>query len=267
MRRVFILALVMLAMIADAAERKHPPTQQDLDEITQRGKTLYEYDQAAWHGTDAVLATDPDKSRMGKFIACRRDDGWHLGFGKLNEDGSRFLLAYEAIQNTQLKEYKVVKYDPVQETEGFYAVAGRAVDLTEKVLETPEKRRYNYAIVQTQNGQLYVYWLPAQTNLKRFPLGGDTRYLVSADGLKILETRQMHKSIIEADELPTGATLASGYNTAVLDDVPEDSDVFHVLTRKPLVPEYVASQKCFYVVQADGSIQYLGETKKVLKNK
>ena len=54
---------------------------------------------------------------------------------------------------------------------------------------------------------------------------------------------------------------------AVLDDVPEDTDVFHVLSRKPSVPQLIATRKYVYQVAVDGSINYLGEAEKILGNK
>lgn len=80
-----------------------------------------------------------------------------------------------------------------------------------------------------------MYVLPAQTQAGIYPLGGDERYLITADGSAIVEKRQLHKAIIEVrpDSMPKGTTPAAGYHTHVLSDVPEDTDVFHVLTRKP----------------------------------
>ena len=47
------------------------------------------------------------------------------------------------------------------------------------------------------------------------------------------------------------------FHTHVLSNTPEDSDVFYVLSRKPLVPEYVgiAADKKIYVIETDGNIR------------
>src|SRR5439155_24775462 len=52
---------------------------------------------------------------------------------------------------------------------------------------------YNVAVLPARAEQLYVYLYPAQTGARLYPLGGDVRYLVDADGTKLLEKRQMHK--------------------------------------------------------------------------
>src|SRR4051812_42708433 len=57
----------------------------ELDAISTRGRMLAEYDQAAWHGTDAVMELRPDQSRMGGYLARRRADGlWEVVFGRLD---------------------------------------------------------------------------------------------------------------------------------------------------------------------------------------
>jgi hypothetical protein len=77
--------------------------------------------------------------------------------------------------------------------------------------------------------------------------------LFSADGTKILEKRQMHKTILEASRM-LGKKTVGGVHTHVLSDVPEDTDVFHVLTQDPHQPEFVATPHFFYQVRGDGSI-------------
>jgi hypothetical protein len=54
-------------------------------------------------------------------------------------------------------------------------------------------------------------------------------------------------------------------HTHVLDDTPEDSDVFHVLTRKPSVPEMVIAKQFVFQVDPEGSITYVGKSEDGLK--
>ena len=72
--------------------------------------------------------------------------------------------------------------------------------------------------------------------------------------------RQLHKSIIEVSDASTaGKTLAGGFHTHVLSDVPEDTDVFHVLRRQPPLPEAVGTKNFLYSVEADGSIRIISK--------
>lgn len=100
--------------------------------------------------------------------------------------------------------------------------------------------------------------VPAQTKTGIYPLGGDVRYLITADGNAIVEKRQLHKTILENDpsSASKGSTPVAGFHTHVLSDVPEDTDVFYVLTRQPAQPEYIGTMnKKLYVISVDGTIR------------
>jgi len=89
-----------------------------------------------------------------------------------------------------------------------------------------------------------------------YPLGGDVRYLISSDGNNFIEKHPMHKSILEFDPLAASEKLVMGLHVHVLTDMPEDSDVFYVLSRKPSVPEAVVTGKhVMYLVLTDGTIE------------
>jgi hypothetical protein len=113
-----------------------------------------------------------------------------------------------------------------------------------------------------------VYLVPAPTKGGVWPLGGDVRYLMAADGTKVVSKRQLHKSVIEADPPKDKNNQQwAGMHTHVLDNIPEDTDVFHVLTRKPSVPEMVITKQFVFQVDPDGEIKYVGKSEDVLKKK
>ena len=91
---------------------------------------------------------------------------------------------------------------------------------------------------------------------------------MSDDGTKIIGKRQLHKSVIE-NEPPKekDQKLVAGMHTHVLAETPEDTDVFHVLTRKPAVPEMIVTKRFVFQVDPDGSIKFLGKADEVLKRK
>ncbi len=129
-----------------------------------------------------------------------------------------------------------------------------------------EQRPYNVAVLPAEKGQVWVYLGPAPTKPNVWPLGGDVRYLISADGTKIVSKRQLHKAVIEVEPpKDRDNQLVAGMHTHVLDDIPEDTDVFHVLTRKPAVPELVITKQFVFQVGPDGTIQYVGKVEDVLK--
>jgi hypothetical protein len=144
-----------------------------------------------------------------------------------------------------------------EEDTAFYLAAAKAFDTALHDFQG-EKRPYNVAVLPAPPNQLYVYVVPAQTKAGVYPLGGDVRYLITADGGSIVEKRQLHKTIMEtsASSMPKDSTPAWGYHTHVLSDVPEDTDVFYVLTRKPSMPEAVGTlHKKLYAISVDGTIR------------
>ncbi len=106
-----------------------------------------------------------------------------------------------------------------------------------------------------------MYLYPAQVKAEVFPLGGDVRYLVSADGGKILEKRQLHKTILESGPAK-GKKAVEGMHTHALSDVPEDTDVLHVLQQSPPRPETVVTAHFVYEIGAGGAIRVKQEKKK-----
>src|SRR5437867_2687833 len=203
-----VILLIVLA-IPVVAKKKDPEPDPAMAEITARGRMLYEYDQAAWHATDALLKTNPPKDSLGRYLAKKSDARWIVGFGHLSETRDKFLVAYEATQGATVQDFTVRKLDPPREDASFYLAAARAVDTALHDFQG-EKRRYNVAVLPAPSDRLYVYVVPAQTQDDVYPLGGDARYLVSPDGNTIVEKRQLHKSIIEnRGEIPQGTHLAA----------------------------------------------------------
>lgn len=256
MCKQIILFLAILSVgTAAFAGKKCPLSDAERAQITVRGRMLEEYDQAAWHSTDALLATNPDKQSAPLYVAKKTDAGWVVAFGRFNDAHDRFLIVYEATEGSSLQQFSVKHLDPPQEDAAFFLFAANAIATALKDFRG-EKRPYNTMVLPLDSGQMYVYIVPAQTVADIYPLGGDARYLVSADGNTIIERRQLHKTILERNvkSPPSGTKIAGGFHTHVLSDVPEDTDVLFVLSERPPLPEYVGTRRQIYVIAADGSI-------------
>ena len=252
-----VLTLIFAILISSGLPRAQKATalgDSELAAITARGRMLQDYDVASWHATDAVMALKPSEGVVRRYIAKKTEAGWTVVFGRFNEIKNGFLVAYEANQGINPREFTVKAYDPPREDTGFFYTAARGIQIA---LENTrlEKRPYNTYVLPLDSGEFYVYVLPAQTVMGIYPLGGDTRYLISADGSKIVETRQMHKTILENKAaVPGGPKVVSGFHTHVLTDTPEDTDVFHVLREDPPSPEFVGTRNGIYSVLVDGTI-------------
>lgn len=259
MLKRLVVVLTVLQTVSLVAKKK-PQSDPIMPDVTARGRALYEYDQAAWHATDAVQTEHPPEQSVGRYIARKLDSEWTVAFGHLNDARDKFLVAYEATQGSTLDQFAVKKFDPPEEDTSFYLSAARAIDTALHDFHG-EQRPYNVAVLPAASDQLYVYVLPAQTENGVYPLGGDARYLISTDGKSIIEKRQLHKTIIEnREQLPKGAAVQMGWHTHVLSDVPEDTDVFYVLTRKPAIPEMIGTtDKKLYEINTDGAIFSAGK--------
>src|ERR1044072_4721935 len=253
-RLLFFTLLLLVALVPASAQRTSPPSEAELAEITERGRQLAAYDVAAWYASDAVVAMKPTEGSVQRYIARKEGGIWIVAFGRLNEKRDTFLIAYEATQGANSKEFKVRIFETPKEDTGFTLSAASAID-TSLADFKGAARPYNVAVLPADSKQIYVYVVPAQTTEGVFPLGGDARYLVSPDGLKIIEKRQLHVAIIEFSA-PTGSQVRSlSFHTAILDDIPEDTDVFHVLTRHPSVPELITAKQYVYQIETDGTVK------------
>jgi hypothetical protein len=254
MRRFGIVATVCFLVVGScaSAQIKDKDLKVYLEGVTERGRAVYEYDQAAWHGTDAFFALHPDTAGLTHYICTKTPKGWKIVFPKWNALHDRLLVAYEAIESGEPGKFEATRHDPPWEGPDDLIAKERALELAERSF-THADRPYNSAILPAPEGNLYVYLYPGQVKDTVWPIGGDVRYTISADGKQILETRPLHKTILDMEFKP-GVAAVAGYHVHVLSDVPEDTDVFYVLNRKPALPEYVGGGKHIFIVATDGTI-------------
>ncbi len=266
------LTALMLVALADAPATIKPPPA-ELAAITERGRNLAGYDAACWHASDAVQAEKPKAGSVTRYIARKGDKGWVVAFGTLDEAKEHFLIAYEATQGKNADRFEVKAFDPPKQDASFFRSGARAIEVALKdFVSQPnlEQRPYNVAVLPAPKEEIWVYLVPAPTKAGVWPLGGDVRYLVSADGTKLLDRRRLHKSVIEVErpqEAGQDQEQVAGIHTHVLAEIPEDTDVFHVLIRKPRVPELIRTAHWIFVVEPDGTIKPPTKPDETLKTK
>jgi hypothetical protein len=115
-----LLVTIVLAflVLGDPPARKEPPTQKDLAAITDRGRDLAGYDAAAWHASDALQPKQPKEGSAVRYIAHKIDKKWYVAFGRLDEKGEKFLIAYEATQAVKPDAFDVKEITPPIEDRG-----------------------------------------------------------------------------------------------------------------------------------------------------
>jgi hypothetical protein len=262
-----LLSLLVAVVPAIAIAQQPPPwraanniaavPRDELDDITRRGRILAAYDLVSWHATDAIMALQPRTGLIEGYLARQKPDAlWEVVFGKLTARSDSFAIAFRAVQKVaNATTFTTYEMRPPSTEGEYFARAARALYLCRADLG-PVSRPYNAMVIPVigETGW-YVYFVPAPTVTGVWPHGGDQRYRVSADGRSILERRRMHIDVLDV-VVPRrdSASLVALTHTAVLDDRPEDTDVFLVLTRQPRVEEIVVSRSYYFVIDTTGRI-------------
>jgi hypothetical protein len=255
-KRSLVGGVCLCALLSTALWGAKKPSKGELDAVTARGVLLAEYDQAAWHATDAVRALNPPDAKVGRYIARKTETGWVVDFGRLDANREKFMVAYEAVQTGAPAHFAVAAFEPEHEDNGFDLAAARSIDVAIADFGSLD-RPYNFAVLPAGSGGLYVYVYPAQVKVGVYRYGGDVRYLMSADGKTVVEKHQMHKAVLESIPASTasGTNSVGGYHSDIFGDIPEDTDVLLVLAREPRMPEYVVARGQMFVIAVDGSIK------------
>ena len=259
------LLLTVVPAIASAQQSPHWRTadnvaefpRDQLDAITARGRIMAAYDLVSWHATDAIVALQPRADLIEGYLARQKPDGlWEVVFGRLNPQSDSFAIAFRAVQKTaDATTFTTYEMRPPSRDGDYFARAARALYLCRADFG-PVSRPYNAMVIPVAGqAEWWVYFVPAPTVTGVWPHGGDIRYRVTADGRSIQERHRMHYTVLEA-AVPRSdsASVAALTHTAILDDRPEDSDVFLVLTRQPRVPEVVVSKSYYFAVDTTGHI-------------
>jgi hypothetical protein len=258
-----LLALAGSRTLLAQASRALPPHPSELEQISARGRALAAYERAAWHAYAQLLATKPDPRFTQRYVAYRADSGWAVAFGRLAASRDTFFVSHIAIpalvagKRVETSFFIQRLATPGIDT-GYLARAARAMD-TATALYWPTTRPYDAAALPVADGSWWVYILPAPNREGAWPLGDDMRFRVAADGRSVLETRRMHLGTLEFDrsKRPAESRMVAGMHRTIVSDLPEDTDVFHVLTRSPRVFEYVFTPRFLYQINEDGSIRFV----------
>jgi len=252
-----IVACVCMSRVAAA---QNAPTQQTLDEISARGRALAGYQRAAWIASMQLLATNPDPARVQRYVAYHADSGWVVAFGRLSAERDTFYVSHigvpAAINGQRVDStFEFETFAEPGADVDYLARAARAMDLA-TMTRGATQRSYSAAAIPDGHGDWFVYLTPSANIASEWPLGDDVRYRISADGERVLETRRMHKGMVEPERIgKDGARLTAGKRQKAMRDLPEDTDVFHVVVNRARASELVSTSHYQYLVNPDGSIK------------
>ncbi len=208
----------------------------------ERGQAIYNYDQAAWHTTDAMLEqiSDPASEGIRGWIINELDDGLEAVFFRPAGDG------FEAVWSGVYGGGKVrdtTKYEPGERPFSAKEIAlARAAKLPRnEEMQRCSAKPFNSVVIPTgkNDGSLFVYYLVPQETFDAVPLGGHYRFEIRDD--EIVDRRKFTNSCLS---LPTGngddeKKPAGLFVTHVLDPVPTEIHVFSTFAAR--IPIYVST--------------------------
>jgi len=234
-----LLVAIAFTTFAAAAHAQTPEQQAAVERAAAVGWDLYEHDQAAWHGTDAMLAdvSDPNAEGFRGYITERTPEGVQLLFIK-GEDG-HLTAAYRALwRDGALREHGRIN-QPLTEAQ---ARIFRARQIATSV-SPPQQCAPQYNTVTLpraapgpDGADIDVYLMPAMTSNEDVPLGGHFRLAIDSTAGQVREIARFTNGCIT---LRRGERNVALFITQLLGDTPTEVHVFESLTVS--LPIYVST--------------------------
>ena len=180
--------------------------------------------------------------------------------GTLSANADTFNVGQLATPGIQPNKWASTLYEPAEPDTGYFLRAARAVEASIAMFRPAVRRPYAAMAIPADDGLWWVYLYPTPIQPGLYPRGGDMRFRISADGRVVLEFRQMHAAIDEysARSARSSSVTKPESQVVVSGDAPEDTDVFHVIQRRPALPELVRAEHFQYRIDVDGSVRLLG---------
>jgi hypothetical protein len=231
--RAFALAVGLL--LAPSAWAQTLEALAAVDRASAIGWELYEHDQAAWHGTDAMLEDirDPSAEGLRGWITERTPEGVQVLF--LRPEGDSAIAVYRALYRDGEIRARGRVNQPLTDAQ---ARINRA-RLVASVAPLPQQcaERYNsVTLLRTAPGadgaDVDVYLMPALTSLNEAPFGGHFRMAVDTAAGVVRETQRFTNSCIT---MPFEDDTVGLVISQIVGDTPTEVHVFISLTVRKMV--------------------------------
>jgi len=248
---VVAAAVTIGAAVGSAAKSPAPPPvtaaeQQAIRDASARGALLYAYDQAAWHGTDEMMAKLPDaRSKVGGWIVDGPADAPEAVFFDKDRAAPHTVFVANFRDGKLVSSRVAGPAEPVLDAARKRLIAARTT-----AVEALKAKGFQRCSAQAMNtvvlppvgpeGNTYAYVLTPQPDMDTIPFGGHYRIAVAPDGTPGEIRAFTNSCIAMPGKPPAGAKSAALFITHLLDPVPTEIHVFSSLVAQ--VPVMVATK-------------------------
>lgn len=258
----------LAALLTTSAAFADKPTEADWSAVelaSKRGQLIYAYDQAAWHGTDDLMAKMPNAMDVvGGWIVDGPAEAPTLVFFDRTVPEPRAVYIADFDHN-RLRASQVLGADndrtlsPVRLA--MIAARQRALEEISKVQPPRCSSQSPNSVVLPPDhpgGSTLVYILDPQPDARTYPIGGNYRMEVTADG-KVSSPHGFAKTCI-AMSLPADQRPEMFFVSHLLSQVPTEIHVFASLaSRMPIAVG--TTNKLVWIVNA-GQIRATSDREK-----
>ena len=243
---IMVLAAAAATAAAAPAQEIEPSEAAAVELAAERGKLIYAYDQAAWHGTDDLSEKLPDFHRIAAgWIVDGPADAAELVFFDRDEREPKALYVAR-FEGQKLVSSRLLGEGDERSLsaprKAMIAARRTAVDALIGAKKTQCKDHpFNTVVLPPKAvGQpMLVYFLTPQTEADAIPMGGHYRVEVAPDG-RAVGVRAFTNTCMEMPLGKDGETpLALGI-THLLDPVPTEIHVFSSLAAQ--LPLFVGTE-------------------------
>lgn len=232
MRYAQWVAFLLLPLPALAQDAPPEIRQFDIATIEKLGHEIYLQDQAAWHGTDALLALHPpaelQQQKVRGWIVEETPDGQRVRFIRDGADGLE--AAYDIDDAGRKPRVSEPRDRSLSEAEQAQFRARTAIS---SHIARPCSPHYNTVILPDPQGDGWLVWaLASSTTPKTWFIGGNYRFTVSKDGNTILRTDALSLSCLTMSDAqakasaPQGTKAVAQFSTQLVSPIPVETAVF-----------------------------------------
>lgn len=228
--QAFVVALTLAS--AAFAHAQTPEQLAAVEDASAVGWELYQHDQAAWHGTDAMLdeISDPRGEGFSGWITERTTDGVQVLF--LRGQGDDIRAAYRALY----RDGAIVETGRVDQALTATQVRINRARMLAIAAPLPLRcaQTYNSVTLTRETAgadgvDVDVYLMPAMATLQEAPFGGHFRYAIDTSAGVVREVEHFTNGCITLPIEPNAEFL---FITQLIGDTPTEIHVFESLTTR-----------------------------------